>query len=291
MEWDFAKQLQRIEKEALSVANFNMSREGFFKGVLRSAFARTFEFARLVHKHKLQDVDETGFFLAAGLRGIAEDLISLRFIRKLKRSDRDEVIKARMMITVADVEAKQRAFFKRNRPFQPIIKRSFPSSEVARVKDRLTTIGHTSGMWRTANKLPPVEQMAARVKLKQFYQFIYAATSELVHFNVRIALRSGWGRSPQQVVFSTKNFAPYYLEFAQFFSVYILIKFCRSFRRDLGLSTDLMKVITEMQIVLNDRLRWPEAVTFEEMNVKNPNELIRIVLKVAHLEKQKAKRQ
>src|SRR5437868_146122 len=88
MEWDFAKQLQRIEDEALSVANFNMPREGFFRGVLRSAFARAFEFARLVHKHKTEDADETGFFLAAGLRGIAEDLISLRLIRKLKRADR-----------------------------------------------------------------------------------------------------------------------------------------------------------------------------------------------------------
>jgi Family of unknown function (DUF5677) len=196
MEWDFGKQLERIEDEALSVAKFNMPREGFFRGVLRSAFVRAFEFARLVHKQKTEGADETGFFLAAGLRGIAEDLISLRFIRKLKRADRDEVIKARMMITVADVVGKQRAFFKRNRPFQPIVRRSFPASEIARMKNRLTTIGQTSRMWNTARKLPPVEQMAARVNLKQFYEFIYAATSELVHFNVRIALRSGWGKSP-----------------------------------------------------------------------------------------------
>ena len=50
-----------------------------------------------------------------------------------------------------------------------------------------------------------------------------------------------------------------------------------------------MQVMAEMQTVLNDRLRWPEAVTFEEMNIQNPNELIRIVLKVAHLNKAKAK--
>ena len=289
MEWDFAKQLQRIENEALSVANFNMPREGFFRGVLKSAFARAFEFARLVHKLKLEDADETGFFLAAGLRGIAEDLISLRFIRKLKRADRDEVIKARMMITVADLVAKQRAFFKKNRPFQPIVRQSFPDSEVIRMKDRLTIIGQASRMWNTTRRLPPVEQMAARVHLKQFYEFIYAVTSELVHFNVRIALRSGWGKSPTEVVFSTKNFAPYYLEFAQFFSVYMLIAFCRSFRRDLGLSTELMRVTAEMQMVLDDRLRWPEAVTFEEMNIKGPNELWRAVLKVVHLEKVKNK--
>jgi hypothetical protein len=45
-----------------------------------------------------------------------------------------------------------------------------------------------------------------------------------------------------------------------------------------------------MQALLDDRLRWPEAATFEEMNQQNPNALIRIVLRVAHLEKEKKRK-
>jgi hypothetical protein len=48
-----------------------------------------------------------------------------------------------------------------------------------------------------------------------------------------------------------------------------------------------MEVIKKLQALMDDRLRWPEAVTFEEMNERNPNEVMRIVLKVAHLENTK----
>jgi hypothetical protein len=48
--------------------------------------------------------------------------------------------------------------------------------------------------------------MANQVNLKRFYDFIYAVTSEIVHFSARIALRSGWGESPRKVRFSAKKF-------------------------------------------------------------------------------------
>jgi len=105
--------------------------------------------------------------------------------------------------------------------------------------------------------------MANVVKLKAFYNFIYRMTSRIVHFNVGVALRSGWGSSPKAVTFSSRNFCRYYLELNQFYSVYILANFCRTFGKDLGLSSSFLKNVAALGSAINDRLRWPEAVTKE----------------------------
>lgn len=285
-----SKLLRQIDQEARSKADFNTSREGLFRGVLKAAFIRSFEFTNAVQRYTLDQATEEAFFLSAALRGICEDLIVLKFIRRLKRKDRDEVVKILMRASTGDIIAKQTAFFRKSRPFQPVLRKFIQQSQLDSEKDRLTVIGEQSKLWNTSKKLPPVKQMAKRVNLGQFYEFIYAVTSEIVHFSVRIALRSGWGDAPKQVIFSTKNFSRYYLEFSQFYSLYLLTKFCRTFRKDLNFSDAFMNVIKEMREILDERLRWPEAVTYEEMNQPNPNELIRAVLLVAHREKVKRRK-
>lgn len=286
-----AKLLKIINAEARAKAGFNMMREGMFRGVLKAAFIRSFEFAVATHRYTHDQANEESFFLAAGLRGICEDLIVLKFMRRLRRKDRDEVVKIRMLVSTGEAVGKQAAFFCKTRPFQPVIRPFIDQVELDAAKDRLTLIGQQSKLWNTSKKLPPVEQMANRVHLRQFYEFIYAATSEIVHFSVRVALRSGWGDVPRNVRFSTENFSRYYLEFSQFYSIYMLATFCRTFSADLGLSKAFMNVVKEMETSLSERLRWPELVTFEEMNQTNPNELMRAVLRVAHEERIKSRRQ
>jgi hypothetical protein len=44
--------------------------------------------------------------------------------------------------------------------------------------------------------------------------------------------------------------------------MYVLAKFCQTFRRDLAFSYEFANGIREMQALLDDRLRWPEAATF-----------------------------
>jgi hypothetical protein len=280
-----AKLLEMIKGEALSKAHFDLLREGMYRGALKAAFIRSFEFARFIHRRKPNEADEGAFFLSAALRGVCEDLIALKFIRLLKRKERDEVIQIKMLWATSEAAAKQAQFFRKNRPFQPVLTGLLDPAKLSDAKDRLTVIGQQSSFWNTSRKLPPIEQMARRVRLKSFYDFIYAVTSEVVHFSVRIAFRSGWGRLPMKARFSAKNFCGYYLEFSQFYSAYLLAKFCHAFRKDLRFSDDFIEVIEEMENGLHDRLRWPEAVTFEEMNQQNPNELLRTVLKVAHLDK------
>lgn len=184
--------LNALRKEALSKANFDMSREGIFRGVLRASFLHCFEFTSLVNKLEIDDAGEESFFLSAALRGVSEDLITLKFIRQLKRKERDEVIQIKMMLSTAEVIDKQTAFFRKNRPFQPVLTSSFDAATLQGARDKLTAIGQTSRLWNTQRRLPPVEQMANQVNLKPFYDFIYAMTSEIVHFSAhRAAQRLG----------------------------------------------------------------------------------------------------
>ena len=168
-----SKLLRQIDQEARSKGNFDMPRQGLFQGVLKAAFIRSFEFANSPHRYSLDQASEEAFFLSAALRGICEDLIVLKFIHRLKRKDRDEVVRIRMLVSTGGAIAKQAAFFRKSRPFQPVIRKFIEQSQLDLGKSRLTVIGQQSKLWNTSNKLPPVEQMAKRVKLGQFYDFIY----------------------------------------------------------------------------------------------------------------------
>ncbi len=42
-----------------------------------------------------------------------------------------------------------------------------------------------------------------------------------------------------------------------------------------------MKSIGKLEEWLTEKLRWPEAVTFEEMNIDGPAEVLRLLMKMA----------
>ena len=276
--------LKALQREALAKSSFNMRREGMFRGVLKASFVKCFEFAKFVHAKQIEGADEGAFFMSGALRGLSEDLIALKFIRRLKRKDRDAVVQIEMMSSTSQLIDKQTHFFRKSRPFQPVLTKSFDAAELDKAKDRLTAIGQSSNLWHTARKLPPIEQMANTVKLKLFYDFIYRMTSRFVHFNVGVAVRTGWGGSPKAITFSSTNFCRYYLELNQIYGLYIFVTFCRTFRKDLALPDSFMKNVAAINSIIDNRLRWPEAVTFEELNQPNPNQLMRIVMRVAHLD-------
>jgi hypothetical protein len=152
--------LNALKQEALSKANFDMLREGILRGVLRASFLRCFEFTSLVNKLKIDDAGEESFFLSAALRG---DLITLKFVRQLKRKERDDVIQIKMLSSTAEVIGKQAAFFRKNRPFQPVLTSSFDVASLQAAKDKLTAIGQASKLWNSQRRLPAVEQMANQV--------------------------------------------------------------------------------------------------------------------------------
>lgn len=293
--------LRNIEVETRSKARFHMTKEGLFRGVLKGAFIKAYEFVHYSYGIEPESANEGCFFAASALRGICEDLIALKFLRQLTKKDRDEVTAIKMLRGTIEASTKQAKFFKKRRPFQPVLQFAEDPSQLAAHKNRLTAIGHASQLWKTEGKLPPIEQMAIKVNLRWLYDFIYSVTSEVVHFNPRIALRSGWGTCPLPArhpgghfygswVFSTKNFCRYYLDFNRTYGLYLFLLFALKFRKDLSLSDSFIGRIKKMETLLDDELRWPEAVTSEEMNQKDPGPIQRAVLRVAYKERREKKR-
>lgn len=276
--------LQRLESSVVTKAEYTM-REGFFRGILKSAFVKSFEFAQLANRIKSKDAGEEAFFMAAALRGICEDLIALKFISQLPRRLRDEVIVIEMSEALRKSASEQTTFFKEQRPFQPVLTFRPSAEAIESRKQRLTEIGKTSGLWKTEGKLPPIEQMATRVKLRAVYNYIYRITSDTVHFNPRIALRQGWGNDSTRFKFSAKNFCGYYLSFDQVYGAFLFVLLCKAFRKHLRLQSAFMDQVTTLTKALDDVWRWPEAVTYEEMNQPDPGPILRSALKVIHDDK------
>jgi len=277
--------LKGVRPEVIEKATCRPTREGMFKAVLKASFVRIHEYVEFVHTN-MSDTGPGSFFGSAPLRQCCEDLIALKYLAMLKRRDRDNVIQALMVISTGKASEKQGEFFKRNHPYQPVLTSTFEPAAIDKAKNLLNEVGTRTAHWRTQNKLPPIEQMALKVGLSELYEYLYAATSEIVHFNVRIALRSGWGSGKNEFTFSPSNFAVFYGQFSRVYAAYIWFSFCRTFRSALRLSPDFMHTVDAVELAIESIIRWPELVTFEEMNVPlNDNIILRALLTVKQNER------
>jgi hypothetical protein len=222
--------------------------------------------------------------MTAGLRGICEDIITLKFISQFDSLIRREIILMEMASTVSKASEAQNSFFKKTRPFQPLVTFASDLVKAQERKDRYRAIGLQTGLKMIQEKLPPVEQMAANVSMAEVYGFFYRVTSEMVHFNVRVALRNGWGPL-DKIEFGTKKFCKYYLEVNQVYGIYLFSLLCETFHSQLGLDDKFMKKLKRLSLGLSREIRWPEPLTFEEMNAPLPNPILRSVLFIAHMDK------
>jgi len=248
---------------------------------LRASVAKSFEFAALVHREPSLD---HGFFVTSTLRGICEDLIVLSFLTPLSPGDRNEVVSLLMAKNVADGIVAQSTFFKSMRPWQPVLQP--PSKTSSDTEARLRTLAKTLG-WTGKQPWPTVWFMAKAASLAPLYSFIYAATSKWVHFSPHVLLRMGWGGTSDAVgddtewSFTTSNFTQYNVEFNQVYALMLFLHFVRGPAACI-FPSDAASIISALRSRLDSPLRWPEDVTFEEMNLKGPGSLQRILLRAAH---------
>jgi hypothetical protein len=108
--------LQGIESEALACANFRLGREGMFRGVLRATFVKAFEFARYCNRMERDEEGEEAFFLASSLRATCEELIAQKFLRRLRRQERDDVVRIELARSVQKAIEAQAEFFPEGAP-------------------------------------------------------------------------------------------------------------------------------------------------------------------------------
>ena len=70
--------------------------------------------------------------------------------------------------------------------------------------------------------------------------------------------------------FSTKNFEAYYRAFAVIYGSFLFCIYFELLRSHLRPDTNTMQTVDKIRETIRRIGRWPEIVTFEEMNLKSP---------------------
>lgn len=261
-----AEHLRAIEQETRDCCAVNLNVDGTYTNVLKGCYVKCFEFCLCSWN---LNSNSHAYFLAPALRGICEDFISLSYLhRKKSKVERDQLLQTRMLSLVFDAVAKQQEFFKKRRPFQPVFS---GNQELPPPK----------------TSLPPTRNMASEVALHDIYDFMYAITSDVVHFNPRVIIRNAWGSDKERFQHSVNNFDVYYADFCRTYGVFFLCLFARCFYAKLVFSSAYMDVIAKLEGWLDEKLRWSEAVSFEEMNVEGPGDFFRLVMQIVHVSRTK----
>lgn len=120
--------------------------------------------------------------------------------------------------------------------------------------------------------MPQTRQLAERTGVVILYDYYYRLTSKLVHFNPQVLLRSGWGDNLRHPHFSFNNFDQYYKEIAQTYGILLFCLFFEFFDDDLRAGDDVDHLVDQLRERILTQLRWPELVTWEEMNRRPPED-------------------
>jgi len=281
---------EAIKPFADSITNINFNAQNLYDSLLSAAFTKVFEF----NLHICSDEhDKDPYFYTASLRGICEDIIVLKFLGLLTEVDRQEVVSNITMASLFDSMAKQSRFFEHYRPGQPILPGSGKQASVeVRLSELVTentSLKRKHGWQSPPNAyLPSVRSMAKTSNLLDLYDFIYSMTSKWVHFSPRNLMRMGWGETQKDggpdlkdgspLSFTTRNFIQYYREFNEFYGSFLFVLFYDLLGDKFRWPTEANSILDDLRQHLDQKIRWPEDVTFEEMNIKSPSFLVRLLL-------------
>ena len=253
-------------------ANVTFDGQNVFVACLVSSFVKSFEFVGLTSR----SVDDSALFLTASLRSIAEEIILLNHLSGFRHEKREFVLTRLMELEVTQNARHQNRFFRTFRPFQTVMPERINDEE--RLKKELTDFWQQNGwpkfqMW-TSTVTPPTSDIAAKSKprlLEVVYDFIYRLSSNSVHFRPGALLRMGWGPDMSHVTFSPKHMSRYYLSMCQVYGCYLFCLYFELFDEVLRPSQGESEAVVELRRYLLWLARWPEMVTFEEMNVPAPS--------------------
>lgn len=253
---------------------------GFYVNLVRAAFSKAFDFCIAATR---PENDPLAFLLTPALRGACEDLVVLGALRDVAETKRERVASAMVQCEMRSALDRQEAFFGQQRPFQPIMLGSkWPRTEadlLAEAQAAWADIGYALG---GKSIRPSTKSLATKVEIEQLYEYLYAITSDVVHFNPRVLLRTGWGKDVSRPTFSIENFSRYYRLFCVCYGHHILSLFYGHFRTLIDAPGTSEADFSELRNELAGWLRWPEIMTFEECNLKEPAEVLRVLYRVAH---------
>lgn len=245
----------------------------FLEVLIQAAISKCIEF-NLVVNHKRKQTT-AAFFLISNLRSICEDLIYLTYLSRMDEKHAVKLVQLRQLQDLCKGVEVQKHFFERNNPFQPVLGSDAYVKEIKQTiqqyQEDLQNFWRSEGCSRSHG--PTIRDMADSVGLTSTYEFIYFSASNFVHFNPHTLLRMGWGEQKGPFVFSVDHMDGYYRSFGSFYGAILFIGFQASFGLNFlkpALDTEIKKLIE----LIGHVHRWPEIITFEEMNYRPPLYLI-----------------
>jgi len=248
--------LEELKKEPLSP-------------LIKAATAKCVDFNILANRSKTKSPGS--FVLMSSLRGICEDLIYLSYLSTLKTQDAGVLIMGLQRDNLARGIEAQRNFFASNNPAQPVIGAGLSADESAKrlreTRDEIRAFWKSIGVPRYDG--PSIRELASKVGLTSTYEYIYFASSNFVHFNPHALFRTGWGPLAGPFRFSIFAMDPYYQMSGSFYGAIMFLGFESAFGQRY-LRLDLSKETEKILYLIDHVQRWPEVVTFEEMNKKAP---------------------
>ncbi len=263
---ELADKLEPLRNLAERIGTVSSIEDPFFNCLI-SSFSRAFEFADMTSKQE----PAKAFFIVPALRAITEDIIYLCFLSPFPDETRKQVVIDMQLLNLSKKIRQQNAFLEIFRPFQPVL--SPTDFDEEKIGDRLRSFWRKNGWPRLHDReIPPVSQIAGKSDpklLRAVYDFIYRLTSSAVHFNPQELLRTGWGNLIKgPVVFRSGHMGPYYLAVNRVYGSYLLCLYFELFDQFLKPNLKEKNAVVELRRYLLDIPRWPEMVTFEEMNVQ-----------------------
>src|SRR6266404_1989790 len=162
-----------------------------YEVALKAALAKTYDFNAYVSS---VESSSHSFYHTATLRGICEDIIVLKAFLAFPAKDRFELIAQTQMTGVYESLKSQYAFFKANRPGQPVLGNKDAEKAEKTEKNKLLKLYGRLGFINLKGKpfIPSVRALAKKAGLLDVYDFFYSATSKWVHFSPQILMRMGW---------------------------------------------------------------------------------------------------
>lgn len=252
-----------------------LAHDGIYGCLLKAALAKNFEFNQLVFCN-----NEPGYHFALNpsLRGLCKDVIGLKFLGTFKETDRDKAALILANEQTNSLIQKQQDFFSVHRPMQSVVgNHTLSPDDGAGQRSKALRLKlkefRSTYQWTSRGDWPTIREMADTTGLTTLYEYLYAVTSSFVHFSPRNLARMGWGDVKTQVFeYSTSNFAAYYCAFNRFYGLFLLVTFITTFSSAMGCRSEFQNLGDELIQILHDEERWPELVTFEEMNffTRNP---------------------
>jgi Family of unknown function (DUF5677) len=222
--------------------------------------------------------DDDAFFWLPGLRGICEDIIVLNYVQTIDKLQREELLSLLIMHDVHSRIRRQSEFFEAVRPQQRVLKVKDAEATILELEGKIQKIWNANGWPRLKNgTMPQIYQIADEQGAKilgHLYNYIYRMSSGMVHFSMQTLLRTGWGELNGESIkagnFSTSHFSRYYREVAELYGAYMFCCFFELFGKWLRLTKDDRASVMAIRESILGKQRWPEMVTFEEMNVPPP---------------------